>query len=229
MTIRQSFMPPPTPLPSPSSGVEFQTQTSISFLTCFHRNIWCCCTAHSSGEAVFGSGPHDITLGCGPVSKKVSKIKAALFGLLVKWMYIVICVYMCVCVCECVCLCFSDNDSFAFDTASVPNSTPWSVILHFCTVGTVKLLLHHGSARAHGCLCKQEEKQITDPKQDVFPAGRISGVTLWLVYLDSMHFRVALIFTVNHLFGFKCVQKKKKKGKYIHHYCWLKSSGLVFG
>lgn len=62
------------------------------------------------GEAVFGSGPHDTTLGWGPVSKKDSKIKVVLFGLLVKWLYVVICVYMCVCECECVCLRFSDND-----------------------------------------------------------------------------------------------------------------------
>lgn len=55
--------------------------------------------------------------------------------------------------------------------------------------------------------------QITDSKQEVFPTGRVSGVPLWLVYLDNLYFRVALIFYSGSFVWFRCdeVYRKKKK------------------
>lgn len=64
--------------------------------------------------------------------------------------------------------------------------------------------------------------QITDPKQEVFPTGRVSGVPLWFVYLDNLYFRVALIFYSGSFLWFLCdeVYRKKKVNMFIPTADW---------
>lgn len=73
-----------------------------------------------------------------------------------------------VCVCVCVCFCTFLMMANLDLTANVPKSTPWSVILHSCTVDFMKQPLHLSSARV--AASKEKKKGKTRAKM----AGVIS-------------------------------------------------------
>ena len=200
MTISQSFVPPP-----PVLGLVSRTRP-----------------VSASSPAVFGSGPHNITPGCGTVSQQDSQI--GYFSSDCSNGHTHPDYSVCLCVCVCV-FALSDNDN------AVPNSAVCG-LSHFILAHT-----RLGESAGMSLETRKTKKSAVNTQQitNLEQAGRVGRAHLMAAFiwttcaLEWLSFSQWIVYLVSSVFlSVRWHLQGKQMAKYIHNYCWMKSSGLVF-